>query len=752
MFFLWAAAARADQSRPTEVVGVHVGLGGCYKAGLWTPVKVTLRGGSEPLRGRLSLTVPDGDGIPSRVVTPPDQLVSLLPGKETTVGLCVRFGRVNSQLKAEFQVEGRPVAEKTWEASAAAGGRHASDTSGFAAAVESRELIVCLGGGAETVERAAALGGLRPQRRPLVARLDDLEQLPAEWYGYEGVDALVLSTSQPQRYGKLAPGSPRLEALDQWVQMGGKLVLCVGAEAAAVLGKDAPLARFAPGRYEQMVSLRQSAALEAYCGSSVAAMQAGAGETPLRVPRLAGVKGTIEAREADLPLVIRTARGFGQVVFLAADLDGAPLAQWSDSPLLAARLLDLPTDAGGEGEELPAGMRFGYTDMAGQLRSALDQFVGVRVVPFWVVAGLVVVYILLIGPADYFFLRKIVGRMQWTWLTFPAVVLVFSLAACVLAYWLKGDRLRVNQIDLVDVDAASGRVRGTSWMNVFSPRTESFDLSVEPRILALPKGTVPFSSHENRDSPRRVPAPVLGWLGLPGKGLGGMDPPAASPLAGSGRYEFAPALDGLRGLPIQVWSTRSLTARWSRSAKAVDLQKNVLQADLTDEDQSLVGTITNNLKFPLSKCMLAYDRWAYELETLQPGQAVPLGAMTQRSELRTRLTGRRMIMESAKENYRQEAAVYDQGNSDASYVLRMMMFYEAAGGQRYTGLVNDYQRFADLSELLKTGSAILVGQPPDGPRQGGAELRRDGLPIGDGPQDRHVVLYRFVLPVKKGNP
>ena len=32
-----------------EVVGVRVGLGGCYKAGLWTPVKVTLRGGSEAL-------------------------------------------------------------------------------------------------------------------------------------------------------------------------------------------------------------------------------------------------------------------------------------------------------------------------------------------------------------------------------------------------------------------------------------------------------------------------------------------------------------------------------------------------------------------------------------------------------------------------------------------------------------------------------------------------------------------------------
>ena len=113
-----------------------------------------------------------------------------------------------------------------------------------------------------------------------------------------------------------------------------------------------------------------------------------------------------------------------------------------------------------------------------------------------------------------------------------------------------------------------------------------------------------------------------------------MNPSAAGPVVGSGRYEFAPALDGLRGLPIQVWSTRSLTARWRRPAAAVDLQTSVLQADLTDEDQSLVGTITNNLKFPLSKCILAYDHWAYELDPLQPGQAVALGTMTPTEQLR----------------------------------------------------------------------------------------------------------------------
>ncbi len=493
-----------------------------------------------------------------------------------------------------------------------------------------------------------------------------------------------------------------------------------------------------------MVSLRQTGGLEGYADSSNAILLPGGESPPLDVPRLSGVEGVVEARELDLPLVIRTARGLGQVVFLAADLDQPPLSRWNDAALLAARLLDLPTDRAAQGDEHSTGITFGYTDMAGQLRSALDQFGGVRLVPFWVVAMLAILYILLVGPGDYFFLRKVVGRMQWTWLTFPATVLLLCGATYLLACGLKGDQLRINQVDLVDVDTVSGQIRGTGWMNLFSPRTQSFDLSAQPW---LPSG-----------EPAPQPAMPLAWLGLPGKGLGGMDPQTTDTVGWSGRYDFSPDLAAVRGLPIRVWSSRSLTARWSGSTPAAGVH-----GDLADQEQLLVGKITNDLGFPLSKCILAYDRWAYELGTqgtLQPGQSVDLTTMTQRSELQTRWTGQKLRLESGegdqgqeKPGYREQSTLYDPGSTDPLYVLRMMMFYEAAGGRGYTGLTNQYQRFVDLSELLKTGRAILVAQGPDAAAdaRGGAELCRDGRPLALGPQDRHAVWYRFVLPVKRNN-
>ena len=200
---MWTAAARADQSlsQPPQVVGVHVGFDGKYKAGLWAPVEVALRGFGN-CRGRVCVTTPDGDGVPSRVFSSPDDILSVSPGKETTVRLYVRFGRVHGWMTVQFLVHDRPVAEETFQASPDGGPKS------FPPAIESRPLVVCLGDAAKTAEEAAALGGLDPQQRPVVARIDRLDGLPDQWYGYEGVDALVLTAAQA---GGLQATSARAE-------------------------------------------------------------------------------------------------------------------------------------------------------------------------------------------------------------------------------------------------------------------------------------------------------------------------------------------------------------------------------------------------------------------------------------------------------------------------------------------------------------------------------------------------------------
>ena len=67
-------------------------------------------------------------------------------------------------------------------------------------------------------------------------------------------------------------------------------------------------------------------------------------------------------------------------------------------------------------------------------------------------AFFIFLYILLIGPGDYFFLKKVLKRMELTWITFPTIVVTVSLLAYYAAYLFKGNDLLVNQVDVVDVD------------------------------------------------------------------------------------------------------------------------------------------------------------------------------------------------------------------------------------------------------------------------------------------------------------
>ncbi|MBC7353452.1 MAG: hypothetical protein H5U08_13915, partial [Thermogutta sp.] len=95
---------------------------------------------------------------------------------------------------------------------------------------------------------------------------------------------------------------------------------------------------------------------------------------------------------------------------------------------------------------------------------------------------------------------------------------------------------------------------------------------------------------------------------------------------------------------------------------------------------------------------------------------------------------------------------YDQASRDVAYILRMMGFYQAAGGKAYTQLSHEYWPSLDLTDAVLNGRAVLVGrmrQPPDAkPQQ--AEF---GITLKSDDEDsisikrNSDVFWRFVLPV-----
>lgn len=721
-----AAAQEANQD--PAIVGIRMGFGHLYKVGHWTPIELTVRGGRQSLTARVRVTLPDGDGARSQVVS--ERPYQFLPGQTSRALLYVKPGRVDADIEVALlrgpleasDVVARRVFAPRFEADA---------THQRTALLTEQELLVGIGGsigveGALRARNTALASGYESR----YVEVNSVAQLPTRWYGYDTVDCLILSTSNAEIYRPLSETSAQLVALRQWVERGGKLVLSVGASADELLGPGGPLASFVPGRYAGATLARPSRSLETFISATEplpepARSRGGDGRLP--AAQIADPRGRVEAQVGDdLPLVIRSPLGFGEVVFVALDLDQPPLANWSQRDRLVAKLLGFPTvsaNANPAQQQNP----MGFDDLSGQLRAGLDEFTGVQTAPFWLVALLIIGYIVLIGPVDYFLVKNVFKRMEYTWFTFPAIVLAVSGAAYLMAFRMKGDALLVNQVEVVDFDLTGSiasdqpqaQLRGAAWINIFSPQVQNYDVTVAP---AAPGALAPADR-------------LVAWMGLPGAGFGGMNQTTADPPMFSRAYQFSPTLDALSGVPIQVWSTKGFAARWSvASAELATAIEADLQAGFADE---LDGKIISRLDHNLTDCLLAWRGVAFHVGKLEPGESFAIQRVD-RLPLAAELNARRGSTGDPT-----EITPWDVTSRDLPSIIEQMMFHKASGGENYAHRANYYHRFLDLSDHLQMNQAILVGrvQQPLGP------LVLNGK-TPDNPNNKRVSIYRFLLPVK----
>ena len=250
---------------------------------------------------------------------------------------------------------------------------------------------------------------------------------------------------------------------------------------------SAPILPGLPSGLEKMTSLE---ALDTFAGSNKSITPPGT--PPVMVTKLEELEergGTVLSMMSNMPLVVRGAHGFGRVTLIAIDVDQKPFSEWPDRSLFWVRAIDLKRPRGEQdaaGNTLGGGPQFyqyGVSDLSSQLRVALEQFPGVKLIPFGWVAFFIFLYILLIGPGDYFFLKKVLKRMELTWITFPTIVVTVSLVAYYAAYVLKGNDLLVNKVDVVDIDQAAGLMRGNTWISLFSPQNRDYTIRTIPLPL-----------------------------------------------------------------------------------------------------------------------------------------------------------------------------------------------------------------------------------------------------------------------------
>ncbi len=749
---IWTGApAWALAPAPFQVKTIKVGLAGYFQVGSWTPVTATVDvSGGIPVRAKLVVIAPDADG---QLVRTAGETKNLAQGPSETLHARFLPGRMTAEITVRVEMEnGFAVEERIRPLDAPAA------DSGLRPPFRQDVAFWGLSGLPVSVFDKALSRANPADIKPDTPLKPDEEipelitltpgDLPEDAADLAAVDVLILAAtaSAPGTdktfFSQMSPKQQR--ALQEWVEVrGGHLVLSVGSHLAEF--QQSELGQWLKLPFEAEIAIRQLDGLESY--SPHPAPLKVDGTVP--VIRIGTTAGNVLARSLDGPLLVQMPSGFGRVSFLAVDLQHPAVLKWDGLGHLLRKLLSTERDQVREiriqGAQLA---KSSVNDLSSQLFSALEDFPGVVRLSLWSVMALMGIYILIVGPLDYFIVHRWLKRPHWTWMTLTMWVVLGSALVVALSNRLNGTQLRSTQLEVVDLDESSQLLRGTSWVTLYSPRTtrSSVELTrVEPDLPpeGKLKGTIPLVSWvapaENR---------VGGLYREGGVQFSQREYRVTDPAA-----DGSPSSPGYADVPLQVWSTERFGGEWS--ARTPRLVESRL---VSSELGRLTGTIEHHLPDTLTDCLLAYANRVY-IPVIRRAQSsgksdlaphfvwtIGSGQPVEQRELRSFLT--EVTMKEVQRGAMKSVEMldvqkpYDPAKHELGYILRMLTFHQAAGGRDYTGMRHDVLANFDMSSHLRLGRAVLLGRL----KKPSAEWKVNGQVVTD---DAAQTYVRIVLPVDR---
>ncbi len=495
---------------------------GTTKYGEWLPVVVTLTNAGADARGYVEIRVAGSDATASYA-----QIVELPRGARKAVTLYAVPNNFARRMVISFRPDGSDKALTETEVA-------------VRPVPTIRYVVAGITGGGTGLEALAGInfrGGDQEDKAVIVPL--SLSQIPDRPEALRTLDLLVITGVDTSSL------TPRQQAaLEQYVALGGVLVLGGGPDASRVLaGLPDSIRPVTLGGEQQADSLP---------GLGAVTNEAVRVNGPFTLAQATpNANAIVRYREGDTPLVVEQGIGDGAVLWMALDPSLSPFDAWAGvgsfwQQVVGARAYypaQLPPDVA------PRQMQ------TNDLFYALQNLPSLDLPSLRLLIPVLGIYILLVGPVNYFVLRRS-RRLELAWVTIPALTLLFSLGSYGLGYGLRGSDVIVNQVALIRGLEGGDSAYIRSLVGIFSPSRRSYDLAVEGDVLLSPT-TIEYDP----------------FTGAPVEALD------ARLVQGN------PAL--AQGLEVNQWSLRSVLA------ESFAPEGYGFTTTLATKDGQLTGTVTN---------------------------------------------------------------------------------------------------------------------------------------------------------------
>ncbi len=396
------------------------------------------------------------------------------------------------------------------------------------------------------------------------------QDLPDKWYGYSGVDLVIISD-----YQKRQLSDEQSKALDIWIKNGGKVIVSVGTKWQ--LFKDTFIEDMLP------VDLTGSTTISSL---QIFNNQLKNPEGDIVVSTSNLKKGVIINKIDNVPLIVKHKYGLGEVFYSAFDIDKYPFRAWEGQDMFWLSFLKNNN-------------QHTLTEFAtGFLRQFINKTKALEPPNIEVIGIILLLYLIIVSPLNFLILKR-KKKLELAWITIPVIVIIFSISIYLYSLIHREGDLLLRNIAIINTTQNSKYAKLNGLSFIFTPKRDKFNIMIKD------KGAVVSEEYY--------------WLNRQGKGL--------NPYVRRTRsvdYEIAQTLDESDDIfSIKNKKMTMVESLFLESHNHIELD-GTIDADLKFSDNSLYGTILNNTKYDIKDCLFLCGTLGTKLGDLNSGQKIDI--------------------------------------------------------------------------------------------------------------------------------